>query len=189
VADPASVRQAFEAVGSDFGRVDFLFNVAGVATPTSIADATDADIAAHVNTNLLAPIYTTRAAIPLLEASGAGDIVNVSSEVTTDLFPLLTLYGTAKAGLEMFSRAMTKELRPHRIRVTLFICGQTDTAFGHDWSAAQVAAAQAAWAKDGCQLRVSGGRQMEPTAVAEAMVFAVTRPRGQMVDIMQVRSL
>jgi len=188
-SDPADVRRAFATVAAEFGRLDILLNVAGTASPTLIEDATDDDISRHLATNLLAPIYTTRAAIPLLKASGAGDIVNVSSEVTIDLFPLLTLYGTSKAGLEMFSRAMTKELRPHNIRVTLFICGQTDTAFGRDWSGDQVAAAVAAWSEDGAHLRVSGPNQMEAAAVAEAMVFAVSRPRSQMIDIMQVRSV
>jgi NAD(P)-dependent dehydrogenase (short-subunit alcohol dehydrogenase family) len=187
-ADPDEVRRVFAEVAERFGRIDMLFNVLGTSRAARMAEATDEEIGVVVGTNLLAPLYTTRAAIPLLKASGGGDIVNVSSEITTDLFPYMALYGTAKAGLEMFSKAMTKELRPDGIRVTLFIAGRTRTEFAMPMTDERRAEARAAWDEDGCMRRVAGPTQMEPEWVAQSMVFAVTRPRGQMVDVMQVRS-
>jgi len=187
-ADPAAVRDAFARIGERFGRIDMLFNVLGTARATRIADATDEEIATVIGTNLVAPVYTTRSAVPLLRAAGGGDIVNVSSEITLDLFPYLTLYGTAKAGLEMFTKAMTKELKPEGIRVTLFIAGRTRTEFAMPMSPERAAEARAAWDEDGCMRRVAGAAKMEPEWVAEAIVFAATRPRGQMIDVMQVRS-
>ncbi|HVW41987.1 MAG TPA: SDR family oxidoreductase [Amycolatopsis sp.] len=186
--DPDQVRSAFRTVRERFGRVDMLFNVLGAARATTIADATDEDISTVIGTNLLAPVYTTRSAVPLLQAAGGGDIVNVSSEVTIDLFPYLTLYGTAKAGLEMFTKAMTKELKAAGIRVTLFVSGRTKTNFSMPMTPQRRAEAQAAWDADGCMRRVAGATQMRPEEVAESMVFAVTRPRGQMIDVVQVRS-
>lgn len=186
--DPVQVGAAFDQIAAEHGRVDVLFNVLGTGRATKIEDATDEDIATVVGTNLLAAIYTTRSAIPLLRAAGGGDIVNVSSEVTMDLFPMFTLYGTAKAGLEMFTKAMTKELKQDDIRVTLFISGRTKTNFQLPMSDERRAQARAAWDADGCMERVAGKKQMDPAWVAEAMIFATTRPRDQLIDVMRVRA-
>lgn len=186
--DPAAVGRAFTQIERDHGRIDALFNVLGVGRATEVEEATDDDIATVIGTNLLAPIYTTRAAIPLLRRAAGGDIVNISSEVTMDLFPLFTLYSTAKAGLEMFTKSMTKELKNHDIRVTLFIAGRTKTGFQLAMSPERAAQARAVWEADGCMQRVAGEKQMDAAWVAEAIVFAATRPRDQIIDVMRVRA-
>src|SRR5215212_5465779 len=81
IAQPDSVRDAFAKIVQCFGHVDALLNVAGVARIRRIEDASDDDIAHVMGVNLLGPIYTTRAAVPLLRAAGGGDIVYVSSEI------------------------------------------------------------------------------------------------------------
>src|SRR6266540_143815 len=73
ITQPDSVRAAFGQIEAKFGKLDALLNVAGVARIRRIEDATDDDIAFVVGVNLLGPIYTTRAAIPLMRAAGAGD--------------------------------------------------------------------------------------------------------------------
>ena len=98
------MRAAFAHDRRPLGKVDALLNVAGVARIRRIEDATDDDIAFVFGVNLLGPIYTTRAAIPLMRAAGAGDIVNVSSEITDDYMPRMVLYGASKGGLDTFSR-------------------------------------------------------------------------------------
>src|SRR5207247_2531882 len=118
----------FEVIGARFGKLDALLNVAGVARIRRIEDATDDDIAYVFGINLLGPVYTTRAAIPLLRRAGGGDIVNVSSEITGDYLPAMVLYGASKTGLEGFSRMMTHELKQDGIRVSVFVAGSTATA-------------------------------------------------------------
>ncbi len=188
VADPESVRAAFARIAAERGRVDVLANVAGVVRIARIEDATDEDIASAVGTNFLGPIYTTRAAIPLLKRAGGGDIVNFSSEVTLDDMPLATLYSASKGGLESFTKTMTKELKEERIRVTLLRVGLTDTAMSETLEPATLARAYPIWEQDGYLRRVAGRDPMDPRWVAEALLFAVTRPRGQMVDVIHARS-
>jgi NAD(P)-dependent dehydrogenase (short-subunit alcohol dehydrogenase family) len=189
-ADPASVRRAFAEVGRRFGKLDALLNVAGVARPIKIADATDDDIAYVMGINFLGPIYTTRSAIPLLKAAGGGDIVNVSSEITLDALPFMTLYGASKGGLEVFSRMMNRELKPEGIRVSTVVLGRTDTEFSsaNIGDADQMASMRAIWDADGYSTRISGLVPMDRESVAEALLFLVTRPPGQMLDVMHVRS-
>lgn len=188
VGDPDSVRSAFARIDAQLGRVDVLANVAGVVRIALIEEATDEDIAAAVGTNFVGPIYTTRAAIPLLKRAGGGDIVNVSSEVTLDDMPLATLYSASKGGLESFTRTMTKELKEQGIRVSLLRAGHTDTAMGDTLHPADKERAFPIWDRDGYLRRVAGRDPMDPRWVAEALLFVVTRPRGQMVDVVHARS-
>jgi NAD(P)-dependent dehydrogenase (short-subunit alcohol dehydrogenase family) len=188
IADPEAVRRAFAQVTERFGHLDVLLNVAGVTRVRWLADASDDDIAHVIGVNLLGPIYTTRAAIPLLDAAGGGVIVNVSSEITLDAMPMMSLYGTSKAGLEAFTRVMNRELRDRSIRVCACVVGSTITSFSDNFSAQDMAVAMPAWIEDGFIGRIAGTQPMAAADVAEALLFQVTRPPSQMLDVMHVRA-
>jgi len=189
IGDPDSVRAAFSRVDSEFGRLDALLNVAGAARVRLIEESSDEDISVVVGTNFLGPIYTTRSAIPLLKRAGGGDIINVSSEVTLDDMPLMTLYSATKRGLEGFTKTMTKELKADKIRVTLLVAGSTaDTGFADNFGPGDAERGYPIWEKDGYMERVAGLEPMDQKWVAETMFFVVTRPRGQMVDVIHARS-
>ena len=190
ISDPDSVRSAFALVKERFGGLHALLNVAGAARARRIEEASDEDIAAVVGTNFLGPIYTTRAAIPLMKAVGGGDIVNVSSEVTLDDLPLMTLYSSTKRALDGFTRTMTKELKEDRIRVTLVVMGAVaGTSFADNFEAGEIERVRPVWEADGYTTRVAGGAvRMEAEWVADAMLYAVTRPTGMMMDVIHTRS-
>src|SRR5271166_4072874 len=184
----ADVCAAFEQVAAQFGRVDVLINSAGASRIRLIEEASDEDIAVTVNTNLIAPIYTTRSAIPLLRAAGGGDIVNVSSEITLDDMPMMTLYKATKRGLNGFTEAMTKELRREAVRVTLVILGAVgDTGIDENFTAADLEKAWPIWEADGYLTRMSGTRRLLSATVAEVLHDVVTRPRELMMDVIHVR--
>ena len=187
VTSPDSVRAAFARVGEQFGKVDALFNVAGVARIRRIEDATDDDIAFVFGVNLLGPIYTTRAAIPLMRAAGAGDIVNVSSEIVDDYMPQMVLYGASKGGLDTFTKMMVHELKADNIRMVRYTSGSVSTSFGDNFAPGEVEAVWPEWDASGYLVRVAGPG-MDPDWMADAMIFAITRPRGQMIDVIHVRS-
>jgi NAD(P)-dependent dehydrogenase (short-subunit alcohol dehydrogenase family) len=189
IAEPEHVRAAFDQIDAQFGRLDALLNLAGTARARLIEEASDDDISAVVGTNFLGPIYTTRAAIPLMKKAGGGDIVNVSSEVTLDDMPMMTLYSSTKRALEAFTRTMTKELRKEHIRVTLVVMGATaPTSFLEDFSPEDLQRAFPLWEADGFLNRVSGAHApMDASWVADALLYAVTRPRGMMMDVIHTR--
>lgn len=187
VADPDGVRAAFDEIDRAHGRLDVLLNVAGVARIRKIADATDDDIAFVVGVNLLGPIYTTRAAIPLMRVAGGGDIINVSSEITGDYMPSMVLYGASKGGLDTFSRMMVHELKADRIRVSNFVSGSVSSDFGSNFTPDEVGQVWPEWEASGYLTRVAGPG-MDPAWMADAMLFQLTRPVGQMIDSIHVRS-
>jgi NADP-dependent 3-hydroxy acid dehydrogenase YdfG len=188
IVDPDNVRAAFTQVADRFGRLDALLNVAGVARIRRIEDSSDADIAFVFGVNLLGPIYTTRASIPLMRAAGGGDIVNVSSEIVDDYMPRMVLYGASKGGLDTFSKMMVHELKSDNIRVTRYTAGSVGgTSFGDNFGEGEVEAVWPEWDQSGYLWRVAGPG-MDPDWMADAIVFALTRPRGQMIDVIHVRS-
>ncbi len=187
VADPDSVRAAFAEIATAHGKLDALLNVAGVARIRKIVDATDEDIAFVLGVNLMGPIYTTRSAIPLMRAAGGGDIINVSSEITGDYMPAMVLYGTSKGGLDTFSKMMVHELKDDRIRVSNFVSGSVSTEFGSNFTEEEVGGVWPEWEASGYLTRVAGPG-MDPAWMADAMLFQLTRPAGQMIDWIHVRS-
>jgi NAD(P)-dependent dehydrogenase (short-subunit alcohol dehydrogenase family) len=193
VGEPDSVRAAFGQIGSAHGKLDVLVNNAAVYRPCPVADLTDDEIIAQVRTNYLGPVYTCRAAIPLLRAAGGGDIVNTSSEVTLDPLPHMSLYSSSKAALEAFTRTLMIELIPDDIRVTNLVqgvaIGEGGGSTSWHWDPDKTAAAMAIWESQGYISRVTGaGRDQTADQVADVHVFIVTRPRGQRLDTIFSRS-
>jgi len=189
ISNPDAVRAAFDLVERRYKRLDVLLNVAAVGRIRTIDEASDEDIAAVFGTNLLGPIYTTRAAIPLLRRAGGGDILNVSSESTMAYLPYMVLYTASKSGLDGFTRMAMHELKPHGIRMTLFVAGSTESPVSASkYTEAEAARARPAWHDSGYMQQVAGARRAPAEHVAGAMLFAVTRPREQMIDVIHSRS-
>jgi NAD(P)-dependent dehydrogenase (short-subunit alcohol dehydrogenase family) len=193
VGDPASVAAAFERVAEQFERIDVLVNNAAIYRPCPVEHLSDEDIQRQVATNLLGPIYTARAAIPLLRAAGGGDIINTSSESTLHPFPMLSIYVATKAGLEAFGEVLAAELLDDDIRVTTLVQGTAVGAgggsTGWEWDPDRTMEAVALWTErglmQGAQGRLGG---QEVDAVADVHVYIVTRPRTQKLDRIHVRS-
>ena len=187
VTSPDSVRAAFAQVAERFGKVDALFNVAGVARIRRIEDATDDDIAFVFGVNLLGPIYTTRAAIPLMRAAGAGDIVNVSSEIVDDYMPQMVLYGASKGGLDTFTKMMVHELKADNIRMVRYTSGSVTTSFGDNFAPGEVEAVWPEWDQSGYLVprrRPGHGPRLD----GRRDDLRDHPPRGQMIDVIHVRS-
>jgi NAD(P)-dependent dehydrogenase (short-subunit alcohol dehydrogenase family) len=188
IASPDGVRAAFSQVANQFGRVDILVNAAGTTRIRLIDETSDEDIASIIGTNLLGPIHTVRSCVPLLRAAGGGDIVNVSSEITLDHMPMMSLYATSKRGLNGFTTAMSRELRADGIRVTLLILGAVgDTAVGDNFTAADLERAWPIWEADGYLTRMSGTHLLDSATIADAIHHVVTRPAEMMMDVVHVR--
>ena len=116
-----SVRRAFAEIAKRHAKIDVLINNAAIYEPFHVKDATDEQILQPILTNFAGPVFTSRAAIPMMEKGGY--IINVTSESVALEFPLLSMYMSSKAGLERFSQSLSRELEPDGIRVSVVRCG------------------------------------------------------------------
>jgi NAD(P)-dependent dehydrogenase (short-subunit alcohol dehydrogenase family) len=130
VADPESVRAA--AAGLD--RLDVLVNNAAILYDTwQSAIAADLDeVREAMETNLLGAWGMTQAVLPLLRASPAARIVNVSSGAgaLTDMGGGTPAYRTSKAALNALTRILAAELRRDAILVNAVCPGWVATDMG-----------------------------------------------------------
>ena len=122
VSQPASVRAAFAEIASRCDHVDALINCAAAYEPFSLAEVTDEQVMGMVGINLAGPVLCSREALPLLR--GGGRIINVTTESIGLRFAMQWLYTGTKAGLEVISSMLDRELAPEGIRVTSVRCGQ-----------------------------------------------------------------
>ena len=124
-ADFAAVAAAHER----FGRLDVVVNNAGYGHFGFVEEVTEAEARAQIETNLFGALWVTQAALPYLRAQGSGHIIQVSSIGGISAFPLVGLYHASKWGLEGFSQALSQEVAPFGISVTLIEPG----GFSTDW--------------------------------------------------------
>ena len=79
VTDKASCERAVQAVTEKYGRIDILFNNAGITQPRKTLDITGADYDAVMDVSLRGMLYMSQAVIPVMRAQKSGSIINTSS--------------------------------------------------------------------------------------------------------------
>lgn len=123
VSDNESVRQLIDHVFGREGRIDFLFNNAGIGSGGLTEHASLKAWKRVIDTDLWGVIYAVHAILPIMLAQGSGHIVNTSS--IGGLFPLpyQTLYCTAKYGVVGLSETLRHEMVPRGIAVSVVCPG------------------------------------------------------------------
>jgi short-subunit dehydrogenase len=109
------------------GGLDVLVNNAGGVRAGRLEDTTEAEIRAMIEVDLVAPILLTRAALPVLRASGDGLVVNVTSGIALVAAPFYASYASVKAGLSKFGESLRRELKGEGVHVMTVYPGATDT--------------------------------------------------------------
>lgn len=117
------------SVVTRLGGLDLLINNAGVAGFGEFSRQSPADIVNLVNTNIVAPILLTQAALPVMPGSGKSRIVNVGSILGSIGFPHFAAYSASKFALRGFSEALRRELSESGIGVTYVAPRTTRTDF------------------------------------------------------------
>jgi len=122
-----AVGALIRGAASDFGRLDYLFNNAGIAIGGEIRDQTPEHWRKVLDVNLLGAIHGVHAAYPIMARQGFGQIVNIASVAGLVAFPMAAPYSASKFALVGLSRALAIEARAFGIRVTMACPGFIDT--------------------------------------------------------------
>ena len=130
VTDAAAARAAVAAATSAFGRLDVVVNNAGYANVNSIEDMAEDDFRAQIETNFFGVVNVTRAALPVLRAQRDGHFIQISSIGGRRASVGISAYQSAKFAVEGFSEALSNEVGPLGIRVTIVEPG----GFRTDWA-------------------------------------------------------
>ncbi|MBS0422438.1 MAG: SDR family oxidoreductase [Proteobacteria bacterium] len=124
VTDPASIDALFKRIEKDFGRLDLLFNNAGVsAPPAPLEDLPLDQWRTVIDTNLTGVFLCTQAAFRLMKTQQprGGRIINNGSVSATAPRPRLVAYTASKHAVSGLTKATSLEGRQYDIA-----CGQID---------------------------------------------------------------
>ena len=116
-----------DAAVKHLGGLDVLVNNAGIAGPTAtVENVTPEALEATLRIDLASMFHCSRRAIPALRAAGGGAIINLSSAAGRFGFALRAPYAAAKWGVVGFTKSLSIELGPDRIRVNAIQPGPVD---------------------------------------------------------------
>ncbi|WNL43310.1 SDR family oxidoreductase [Halomonas sp. PAMB 3264] len=130
VANASAVRQLFDEIEAQYGRLDVLVNSAGILKLAPLVECDDALIDAHIDINLKGSIYTMREAAKRLH--NGGRIINLSTSVVGLKLENYSVYAATKAAVETLGAILCKELRGREITVNSVAPGPTATKLFFD---------------------------------------------------------
>jgi NAD(P)-dependent dehydrogenase (short-subunit alcohol dehydrogenase family) len=110
VANREAVLAWAEQVVADHGRVNLIFNNAGVALGATVEGMAIADFEWLMSINFWGVVHGTQAFLPHLKASGEGHIVNISSLFGLLAVPSQSAYNAAKFAVRGFTESLRQEL-------------------------------------------------------------------------------
>lgn len=164
--DPQSVATMLPQILSKTGQLDIFHANAGSYVGGPVADGDPNQWDRMLNLNINAAFRSVHAVLPHMVERKTGDIIMTSS--IAGLVPVVwePIYTASKHAIQAFVHTVRRQVAPHGIRVGAVAPGPVVTALISDWP------------KDKLDAALAAGDLMEPSEVAEAVKFMLTRPRN-----------
>lgn len=127
-----------ETAHREFGRVDILFNNAGIVIPKPLLETTEEQLEQLLQVNLKGAFRLIKRVLPHMIAQGGGSIINTASTAALVGRPGMPAYGASKGALVALTRGAAVAYGPSNVRVNAIVpgtiwTGMTRAAFSH-WS-------------------------------------------------------
>lgn len=155
-----------------FGRVDVVVNNAGVMPLSPLAALKVDEWDRMIDVNVKGVLYGVAAALPIMEAQGFGQIVNLSSIGGHSVSPTAAVYCATKFAVRAISDGLRQET--DRIRVTVISPGTTTSELAETITDESARAAMRTW-RAIC---------IPPEVIANAILYAIGQPAD--VDVSEI---
>lgn len=162
ISKESEVKNMFEALERDFGKIDILVNNAGISFVSMLCDTTAEDWDRVMDTNLKGAFLCSKEACKNMVHNKWGRIINISSVWGNAGASCEVAYSASKAGLAGFTKALAKELAPSGITVNAVSPGLIDTSMNSQLLPDEI--------EDLCN-EIPIGRMGKPREVAHTVLF------------------
>ncbi len=171
VTRAADCEAAVQKTVSEFGRLDILFNNAGIIRRASVVDTTEEEWDRVMAVNVKSVFLLSKVAIPVMARTGGGVIVNTASGWGLVGGRKAASYCASKAAIVNLTRAMALDHAGQNIRVNCVCPGDTDTPMLRE-EARQLGENEKHFLVGSAQRPM--GRMGRPEEIAQAVVFLVS---------------
>ena len=127
VTRAADCRRLVERVIREFGRIDILFNNAGIIRRATVLDLSEDDWDRVMAVNVKSIYLLSREVIPYMQKAGGGTIINTASGWGLAAGAQAAVYCASKGAVVLLTKAMAIDHGPQKIRVNCICPGDTDT--------------------------------------------------------------
>ena len=127
VSSADHVKSFIESAITDTGKIDVLFNNAGMGFGYKLDSFPDGAFEHHVSVHLFGTVYGMRYALPVMQRQGYGRIINTISRNAETNVEGTSAYSAAKAAIWSATRVAAKENIDHNILINMIIPGPTNT--------------------------------------------------------------
>jgi NAD(P)-dependent dehydrogenase (short-subunit alcohol dehydrogenase family) len=127
VTSEGNWQRVVDDVMAEFGRLDILFNNAGVSYPRKVEDITTEIWERELGVHAKGVFLGTRTAIPAMRKGGGGSIVNTSSVMGIVGSPTSPAYSAAKGAITVFTKSAALQYARENIRINSVHPGYADT--------------------------------------------------------------
>ncbi len=171
LGDRAAVSAAVATIEQELGRApDIVVNNAGSFPLARVEDTSVELFAETVEVNLIAPFALVRTFLGAMRKRGSGHVVTIGSIADRATYPENGAYAASKFGIRALHQVLRDELRGSGLRATLVSPGPVDTPI---WDAI---------APDERAGFTPRARMLAAEAVADAVMFVLTRPASTNID-------
>lgn len=168
VTRAADCQRIVRTIMEKLGALHILFNNAGIIRRASVLDLSEADWDRVMEVNVKAIFLMSKFAIPVIEKSGGGSIINTASGWGLAAGPKAAAYCASKGAVVLLTKAMAIDHGPQNIRVNCICPGDTDTAMLRS-EAQQLGAATDRFLQEAAQRPLQ--RVGKPEEIAEAALY------------------
>jgi len=158
-------QEVVDATLARFGRLDVLINNAGIAILSPLLDFTQQQYDRQIDVNMRSVFLGCQKAIPAMIEGGGGAIVNMSSICSLKGIPAASVYGMAKAAVQVLTKSVAIEHAKQGIRCNSLHPGVIDTNIQN------VSRSDNAEAFEAINNMIPMGRMGTPEEVAECALF------------------
>ncbi|MDB5348837.1 MAG: dehydrogenase, short-chain alcohol dehydrogenase like protein [Planctomycetota bacterium] len=165
VAEESQVGAIVREVAERFGRVDILFNNAGISIRKYPQDLELAEWRKVLDVNLTSAFLMSKAVYPQMKAAGGGKIINIGSLNSVFGSPYATAYAASKGGIVQLTKSLALSWVPENIQVNAILPGWFDTEL------TQQARDQVPGLNEKVLARVPAGRWAKPEDIVGTAIW------------------